>query len=263
MSVAEPILVAEGLTKSFGGLVAVDAVNIDLRPGEIVGLIGPNGAGKTTLFNMLSGYERQSAGTVRWEGEDTVELMPHELAARGMGRTFQHAEVFAELTVLENVVIGCHREVLPTRRRKLAAVLRLPSYRRADAEARAAAGEVLERVGVRVPGDMMAGKLPSGEARRLGIAIAIAGRPRALLLDEPAAGLNPTESRELGDCIRAIAATGTGVLIVEHDMHLVMGLCHRINVIDSGKKIFEGAPAEAQASPEVIAAYLGEEVAAA
>jgi ABC-type branched-subunit amino acid transport system ATPase component len=255
-----PLLEAQGLTKAFAGLVAVDGVGLTLAPGEILGLIGPNGAGKTTMFNMLSGFAEPTSGTVRWDGEEVTALMPHEIAARGLARTFQHAQLFPDLSARENVVLGCHLHVLGSRRAALGALLRTPRYRRAEVAAREAADAALADVGLLHQADMPAGKLPHGDARKLGIAIALVRKPRALLLDEPAAGLNATESRDLLTRLREIASRDIGVIIVEHDMPLIMGLCQRLVVLNHGEKIFEGTTADAQRSDAVITAYLGEEL---
>jgi branched-chain amino acid transport system ATP-binding protein len=255
-----PLLEVEGLTVQFGGLTAVNAVSFAVEEGEIVGLIGPNGAGKTTCFGLITGFLPPTGGRVRFRGRTLTGLPPHEIARAGVVRTFQKTSLFPRLSVHRNVVIGQQARLTP---RVWPALARTAGQRRElDAVGRRA-DEVLALMAMTAVRDVEARALSYGEQRHLAIAIALASRPALLLLDEPAAGLTPAESRRLMDLIGEIRAGGTTVLLVEHDMTVVMGLCDRIVVLDHGQKIAEGAPREIRAHPDVIRVYLGDAAARA
>jgi len=249
------LLAVEDLAVAFGGLAALSGVGFEVGEGEIFGLIGPNGAGKTTVFNVLTGLYRPDRGRLTFAGADLARLSPHRIARAGIGRTFQNTEVFRALSALDNVLVGAHSSL---RGGVLAAAVGAPAVRREEAAARAAAHALLERVGLGDVADVPAGSLPLGRQKRLEMARALAGRPRLLLLDEPAGGLNPTETRTLMDLIRSLRdERALSVMVVEHDMELVMGLCERVAVLHYGRKIAEGTPREVAADAAVIEAYLG------
>ncbi len=251
---APPLLVLSDLSMAFGGLVAVDRVTTRVADGQIKGLIGPNGAGKTTVFNLVTGIYPPSGGHVEFGGERLIGLEPHEIAARGITRTFQNVRLFAHMSVLENVMVGLH---LQTRAGLLAAALRTRATRREEARIHADARDLLDEVGLAGRAGDRATDLPFGLQRTLEIARALAARPRLLLLDEPAAGLTAPERRRLGSLIRRIRDDGTTIVLVEHDMEFVMGLVDELLVLDHGSVIAEGTPAEIQSDASVIAAYLG------
>lgn len=234
-------------------------VSFSVQPGEIVSVIGPNGAGKTTLFNMISGVYQPGSGRVVLDGQDVTGMEPFRLAARGMSRTFQNLQIFQNMTVLENAISGFH---LQERGAPLADLLNLPASRRRARAAEAGARELLARVGLERAADRQAGNLSYGSLKRLEIARALALRPKVLLLDEPAAGCNAVETEEIDHLIAEVAASGTAILLVEHDMKMVMRISNHIVVLDHGEKIAEGAPVEVSRNPAVIAAYLGTEEAA-
>jgi len=252
---ADAIIDAAGLTRRFGGLVAVDNYRLRLGKSDLVGLIGPNGAGKTTAFNLLTGVLKPSTGTIRINGRDLTGQPPHMMARAGLARTFQTTRLFNDLTVLENVMCGGHMR----HGASLAETLALqPSFWRSEREIATRSTEIIERLGLSGLVRTRAGDLSFGDQRRVEIARALATEPAALLLDEPAAGLNARETETLVELIRKINQDlAVAVLVVEHDMRLVMELCRRVQVLDRGKLIAEGRPDEVQADPAVIAAYLG------
>ncbi|MGE4506622.1 MAG: ABC transporter ATP-binding protein [Desulfovibrionaceae bacterium] len=239
----------------FGGVQALTDVTFDLRPGEILGLIGPNGAGKTTIFNVITGVYQPSSGAVSYSDTRLAGLRPHQILEAGIARTFQNIRLFTAMTALENVMVAQHCR---SRSGVAGALLRTPGQRREEAQIRERAREALEFVGLGKYHDVVAKNMPYGHQRRLEIARALGSRPRTILLDEPAAGLNPVESAELMRTIEKIAASGVNVLLVEHDMKVVMGVCHRIVVMDYGQLLCQGKPEEVRSDPKVIEAYLGQ-----
>ena len=251
------LLRAEDLSKRFGGVTALETVDLEIERGAVHAVIGPNGAGKTTLLNLLSGVYRPDGGEIRLEGEDLTGRPPHEFAAAGVSRTFQNLQVFFNMTVLENVMAG---RWLHERCSLACALLRLPSLARAERACRETARALLDDVGLARWADARADSLPYGALKRLEIARALAAEPRLLLLDEPAAGLNPNETREIDELIRRIAARGITVVLVEHNMRLVMGVSDRILVLDYGRRLAEGDAETVRNDPRVIEAYLGAEV---
>lgn len=252
------LLKATKLSKVFGGLRAVSNFEIDIAPGQLVGLIGPNGAGKTTAFNLLTGVYEPTTGEIEFDGQNVVGLKPYQITQLGIARTFQNIRLFADLTVLDNVKIAYHFHV---KYGLLASFLRTGSYHQEEAEIEEKAIRFLEIFKLADKKEEIAKNLPYGEQRRLEIARALAAQPKLLLLDEPAAGMNPQETQQLMEMIRWIKAEfNLTILLIEHDMSLVMGVCERIYVLDYGTIIAQGTPLEIKSNPRVIEAYLGEEV---
>ena len=248
------MLEVKSLAKNFDGLQAVGDLSFAVGQGEVVGLIGPNGAGKTTVFNLLSGFLKPSQGKVTFLDQDITGWKPNRIAARGLIRTFQLVNLVGSRTVLENVLVAYH---LRRRGRVLASVLGLPGFLRQEAEIEQAALETLERFGLLEARDEPALTLPHGSQKALGICLALAAGPRLLLLDEPTAGMSRSETQGIMDIVSVARESGVSVMLVEHDLKVVMGICDRIIVLNFGRKIAEGAPEEVAAHQEVITAYLG------
>ncbi len=251
------LLEVAGLEKSFGGVTAIAGLHFEVPEDVVYSVIGPNGAGKTTLFNMLSGIYRPDEGDVHFSGQRIVGLRPHRVAAMGVSRTFQNLQVFFNMSALENVMVGCH---LRTHSGLFGALLRLPAMLREEQQVRRWSLEALEFCALGDLAGRHAGELPYGALKRLEIARALAARPRMLLMDEPAAGLNDTETLEMRSLIRRICEAGITVLLVEHNMGLVMQVSDRILVLDYGSRLAEGTPEQVRSNPQVVEAYLGGEV---
>ena len=254
MADGKVLLEVDDVTIKFGGLTALDSVTFDIREGEILGLIGPNGAGKTTCFNVMTGVYQATSGQVRFDGTPLGRMKKYKITKLGIARTFQNIRLFKSMTVLENVMVGtdAHSKV-----GFWDALLRTPRHRRTEGASLERAKELLAIVGIKADYDELASNLSYGDQRRLEIARAMATGPKLLCLDEPAAGFNPAEKVKLMELIRKVRDEGYTVLLIEHDMRLVMGVTDRIVVLEFGRKIAEGAPAEIRDNPAVIAAYLG------
>ena len=248
------MLSIENLSKSFGGVHAVQDVSFTVKQGAIHSVIGPNGAGKTTLFNLVTGIYTPTSGRIMFNGENVAGMSPDALARRGMSRTFQNLQVCMNMSALDNVMVGSH---LRLNQNLFASMLRLPAVRRADEACRHDAAELMRFCGVGKYIYADADQMSYGALKRLEIARALAAKPKVILLDEPAAGLNHTETGEIEELVRKVAQSGITVVLVEHDMKLVMNLSDHILVLDYGKKLAEGTAAEVRANPDVIAAYLG------
>ncbi|ADV46076.1 ABC transporter ATP-binding protein [Nitratifractor salsuginis] len=253
---SEPLLEVRNVTMKFGGVTAIDNLSFTVDRGEIYGLIGPNGAGKTTIFNIITGNYFPTEGSIIFDGEDITGTKPHKVVEKGIARTFQNIRLFKSMTVLENVLIGFHDQI---RYNYFEAILRLPRYHIYEKRIRAEAMGLLEEFGIAEFADYNATALSYGNQRKVEIARALATKPKLLLLDEPAAGMNPKETADLSDIIHKIKKDyDLTVLLIEHDMKFVNAMCDEVTVLDYGEKIFEGKPADAIVDPRVVTAYLGE-----
>ncbi len=250
------ILEIKEVSKSFGGVQAISKLDLSVEQGELLGLIGPNGSGKTTLFNMISGVYRPTEGRIVYRGGDITGLRPDKLCAKGIGRMFQHTVLFSSLTVLQNILVATH---LLSKLNFCHALLKTSAYQKREREAAMRASEVLNFVGLSSAKDELANNLPHGHQRSLGVAMALATGPQLLLLDEPTTGMNQQEAESMMELVRKISRSGVTVLLVEHNMRVVMGICKRVVVLNFGHKIVEGSPDEVSRSKSVIEAYLGAE----
>lgn len=251
----KPLLQADNLGKDFGGLTALNQVSLHINSGEIYGLIGPNGAGKTTLFNLLTGLYRVDRGQIQFNGHAIARRSPHEIVQLGIARTFQNIRLFASMSALENVLVGQH---VRSHAGLWAALFRTRSMRAEEQQLRQRALGLLQQVGLADKAEVQANALSYGDQRRLEIARALATQPQLLALDEPAAGMNATETQSLKQLIQQLRSQGLTILLIEHDVKLIMGLCDRVTVLSQGQKLIEDIPSRVQQDPRVIAAYLGE-----
>lgn len=250
-------LQVKGVTIRFGGLTALEDVSLSVEEGKVLALIGPNGAGKTTLFNVISGVYRATTSHIELDGADVTTKQPFELSRLGLTRTFQNLQIFFRMTAIENVMVGRNQHERGTLAEEL---LGLPRPRSESRKSREVAQELIEFVGLKGIGDRVAGELSYGILKRLEIARALATKPSILLLDEPAAGCNATETAEIDQVIKKVASTGVSVVLVEHDIHLVMSVANHIHVLDRGRTLAQGSPREVRENPAVIEAYLGKPV---